>query len=327
MAIKPSELKDKVKGVVHLVMSPFDENGELDKKALRTTVDQIATKLEGEEVVFVTTASTGEFYAMTDEECRAVIRITAEEVAGRFPVFGGTGRGGTRLTVEMSQYAQEVGADGVMVLNPFYQPATEEGIYKHFKTLAENIDIGIMIYNNPSTTKLWIPPYLMARLSKIDNIIADKETISDAARFYFMQRAVDPADMSIVCGVGQLVYPFFCMFNCAGFVTEFCNFAPDTAIGLYKAAKAKDYDRVIELTNQIAPYYEFRGRLLGKRSPVPSVLSPFLSPNDLPLVQSIIKEAMTLTGLPGGTTRQPMEDLTAEEIEELREVLKEIGAL
>jgi dihydrodipicolinate synthase/N-acetylneuraminate lyase len=133
--------------------------------------------------------------------------------------------------------------------------------------------------------------------------------------------------MTIVCGVGQLVYPFFCMFNCAGFVTEFCNFAPATAVGLYKAAKARDFDRVIELTNQIAPYYEFRARLLSKRSPVPSVLSPFLSPNDLPLVQSIIKEAMTLTGLPGGTAREPIENLTAEEIEELRDVLKELGAL
>ncbi len=168
MALKPKEVKDKIKGVIHLVMSHFDENGDLDEKAIRTSVSHIAKKLEGEDAVFVTTASTGEFYAMTDEECNAVIRITVEEVAGRFPVFGGTGRSGTRLTTELSQKAQDAGADGVMVVNPYYQPVTEDGLYRHYKTIAENIDIGVMIYNNPFTTKLWIPPHLMARISKID---------------------------------------------------------------------------------------------------------------------------------------------------------------
>jgi len=321
------ELKDKIKGVVHLVMTPFDEAGQLDRNALKTCVNKVAERLEGEDAVFITTASTGEFYAMSDEECKEVIQITVEEVAGRFPVFAGTGRSGTRRTIELSQYAQEVGADGVMVLNPYYQPVTEEGLYRHFKTLAENIDIGIMIYNNPAMTKLWIAPHLMARLSKIDNIIADKETISDAAAYYWMQRAVDPDDMVILCGIGQLVYPFFAVFHCPGFVTELTNFAPEIALGFYKAAMRRDFDGLVELADRLAPYYEFRAEILKKRSRVPSILSPLLATNDFVLAHSVIKEAMNLTGLPGGTVREPLEKLTAGEKEQLRKVLQQIGVL
>jgi 4-hydroxy-tetrahydrodipicolinate synthase len=327
MALKPREAKEKIKGVIHLVMSHFDENGDLDEQAIRTATNHIAKKLEGQDAVFVTTASTGEFYAMTDDECKTVIRATVEEVAGRFPVFAGTGRSGTRRTIQLSQYAQQVGADGVMVLNPYYQPVNEDGLLRHFKALADSIDIGIMIYNNPYTSKLWIPPHLMAKLSKIDNIIANKENTANAAAFYMMQRAVDPNDMVIVCGIGQLVYPFFAVFNCPGFVTEFANFAPQTAVDLYKAAVSRDFDKMVELTDLIAPYYEFRAKIMQKRSNVPTVMTPFLAAADLCLVHSIIKEAMDLIGLPSGPVREPAEKITAEEKQELRKVLQQMGAL
>jgi len=132
MAVNFKELKNKIKGVVHVVMTPFDKDGDLDEKALRISVNHVAEALKGQDAVFLTTGSIGEFYAMTDEECKTVIRVTAEELDGRFPVFAGTGRSGTRRTIELSQYAQQVGADGVMVLNPYYQPVTEEGLYRHF---------------------------------------------------------------------------------------------------------------------------------------------------------------------------------------------------
>ena len=327
MAVNFKELTKKIKGVVHVVMTPFDKDGDLDEKALRISVNHVAEALKGQDAVFLTTGSIGEFYAMTDEECKTVVRATTEELDGRFPLFAGTGRSGTRRTIELSQYAQQVGADGVMVLNPYYQPVTEEGLYRHFKTLADSIDIGIMLYNNPVMTKLWIDPPLMARLSKIDNIIADTETITDADKYYWMQRAVDPNDMAILCGMGQLVYPFFAVFHCPGFVTELANFAPEIAVAFYRAAVRRDFDRLVELIDSIASYYELRSKILQSRSPVPGILSPFLAASDFALAHSMIKEAMNLTGLPGGTVREPIERLTAEEIEQLKAVLKQMGVL
>ncbi|MQY59110.1 MAG: hypothetical protein GH144_05820 [Clostridia bacterium] len=327
MSMSPKELKERTKGVLHLVMTPFDENEELDEKALRKSVRYVLDKLKGEDAVFIPTGSTGEFYAMNDEECKRVVKITVEEVNGRFPVISGTGRAGTKLSIEMSRFAQDVGADGVMVVLPYYHLLTKEGIYRHYKRIAESIDIGIMVYNNPVASKLWIPPDLMARLSKIENIVADKENTANAVAYYWMQKAVDPKDMVIVCGLGQLMYPFEALFGCPGYVTELANFAPDIATGLYKVAMQKDFSKLTELMDKIAPYHQFISKIAQKRGALPTALSPHIAIAELPLYQSVCKEAMNLIGLPGGRVRDPMENITAEEKQELRGILKELGVL
>ena len=120
MAMNPQELKSKIRGPVHLSMTPFNENEELDEKALRQCVRHVAERLAGEQAVFLVNGSTGEFFSMNDEECKLTAQAVVEEVDGRFPVIIGTARAGTRYTIEMSQHAQEVGADGVMVVSPYY---------------------------------------------------------------------------------------------------------------------------------------------------------------------------------------------------------------
>jgi len=327
VSMEPKELKDKIKGIIHLVVSPFDKNGQLDEKMLRKSLNFTINALKGQDAVFLTTGSTAEFYAMTDDECKKAIAVAVEEVAGKFPVIAGTGRPGTKLTIEMSQSAQNLGADGVLVVSPYYQPATKEGLFRHFKEVAENIDIGIMIYNNPVTSKLWIPPELMARLSKIENIIADKENTTNAVAYYWMQKAVDPKDMVIICGIGQLMYTFYALYGCPGFVTEFANFAPDIAISFYEAAQQRDFDKLTQLADKIAPYQQFLVELARKRSAIPTVLSPYISSGELVLYQTVIKEAMSLVGLPSGAVREPMENLTAGEKEQLRKVLTDMGIL
>lgn len=327
MAMSPNELKDKIKGVIHLVVTHFDEDDQVDEKALRKSVGHVANALEGTDAVFLTTGSTAEFYAMTDEECKKAIAIVIDEVAGRFPVIAGTGRPGTKYTIEMSRFAQEAGADGVLIVSPYYQPGTKDGLFEHFRSVAESIDIGIMIYNNPTTTKLWIPPELMARLSKIPNIVADKENTANALAYYWMQKAIDPDDMVIICGIGQLMYPFFALYGCPGFVTELANFAPDLAIAFYRAGQEKDFDKLTQLCDKFSPYQEFLSRVSQKRGLIPTILSPYISSNELPFYQSVIKSAMSLTGLPGGPVRGPSENLTEEEIKELRLVLEGMGVL
>lgn len=327
MSMSPKELKEKTKGALHLPMTPFGENEELDEKALRESVRYVADRLRGEDAVFIANGSTGEFYAMTDEECKKVGKITVEEVDGRFPVIVGTGRAGTKTTIEMSKYAQDVGADGVMIVLPYYHLVTKEGIYRHYKKIADNLNIGIMIYNNPVTSKLYIEPDLMARLSKIENIIADKENTPKAMGYYWMQHAVDPNDMVIVCGLGPMMYPFEVLFGCRGYVTHLANFAPEIVTSLCKAAREKDFGKLTEITDMMAPYYEFLGRLAQKRGALPTILSSHLATSVLPVYQSVCKEAMNLIGLPGGKVRDPMENITAEEKQELRGILRDLGVL
>jgi 4-hydroxy-tetrahydrodipicolinate synthase len=264
---------------------------------------------------------------MSDEENRRVIRTAVEEVNGRFPVIAGTGRPGTKLTIEMSQIAQETGADGVLIVHPYYHLVTKDGLYRHYKAVAESIDIGIMIYNNPVTSKLWIPPELMARLSKIKNIVADKENTTSAGAYFAMRRAVKPEDMVIICGVGQIMYTFEAVYGCPGFVTELANFAPHLAVGLYRAAIERDFDKLAELGNKIAPYHEFMTKCASRRDIIPTVYSPAVTIGELPFYQSVTKQAMSLKGLPGGRVREPMENITADEREELKNILRHMGVL
>jgi len=328
MAMKPQELKEKTKGIVHLVMTHFDKKGELDLQSLRKSVGHVVNALKGEDAVFLVAGSTAEFYAMTDEENEKVISTVVEEVNGAFPVITGTARAGTEWTIKASQRAQEIGADGVMVVHPYYHLVTYEGLYKHHKAVAENIDIGIMIYNNPVASKLWIPPELMVRLSKIKNIVLDKENTTNVVGYYWMQRAVDPEDMVIICGLGQMFFGFESIFGCPAYVTELANFAPDIAIGIYRAAKNRDIDKLTKLIDKIAIYHEFISKCAQKRGALPTVLSPHVSLSDQPLYQCVTKAAMELIGLPGGKTRAPMEEeITSEEKTELKGIMKKLGAL
>jgi len=326
MAMKPEELRERIKGIVHILMTIFDERDQIDEKAIRTCLRHGLKALKGEDAVFLITCSASEFYALTDDETLSIMRLVVEEVDGKFPVIAGTGRPGTKLTIEMSQKAQEAGANGVLIVAPYYNLVTEEGLYRHYQMIAENIDIGIMIYNNPVASKLWIPPDLMARLSRIKNIVADKENTPDAAAYHAIQRAVDPKDMVIVTGLGHLMFSFEMLYGAPAFVTEMVNFAPELVINLYKAARNRDYEKVKELISKLTLYDRFVSTC-GQRRAIPSVLSSSTGGSDTPFYQSIIKEAMSLVGLPGGKVREPMENITAEEKEELKGVLKVLGVL
>lgn len=326
MSMKPKELKSAMKGVVHLVMTPFDENEELDEKALRRTVRDAVTALKGEDAVLLTIGSTGEFYAMNDEENKRVAKIVVEAANKEIPVIVGTGRGGTKVTIEMSQYAQKVGADGVMVVPPYYHMVTREGLYRHFQKVAESIDIGIMVYNNSITSKLFIDAELMVRLSKIPNIIANKENVWNIMAYYAIARAVDPEDMVMICGVGHMMYKFEAPYRAAGYVTELANFAPHVAIGLYKACQKHDIAEIEKWADVIAPYAAFMAKVVSRRGVLPTVLSSAITVTDQPFYQGVCKAAMELVGKPVGKAREPMENITTEEKAELRGILKTMGA-
>jgi 4-hydroxy-tetrahydrodipicolinate synthase len=326
MPTTPKQMKDALKGVVHLVMTPFDKNEELDEVVLHRTVRDAVAVLKGEDAVLLTTGSTGEFYAMNDEENKRVCRIVVEAANREIPVMVGTARGGTKATIEMSQYAQSVGADGVMIVPPYYHLVTREGLYRHYQKVAASIDIGIMIYNNSITSKIYVDPQMLARLSKIPNIIACKENVWNIMAFYAAAKAVDAEDMVMICGVGHMMYKFEAPYGAVGYVTELANFVPHVAIGLYKACQKRDHTEIERWADIIAPYAAFVGRMVAKRGPLPTVLSPAITVADQPMYQGVCKAAMTLVGKPVGKAREPMENLTDEEIRELAGILKGMGA-
>jgi 4-hydroxy-tetrahydrodipicolinate synthase len=326
MGMKPDELRANLKGIIHLVMTPFNKWDELDEGALRTQLRYAVNQFRGEEVVFLAGGSTAEFYAMNDEECKRYSKIVVEEAGGKFPVVIGTGRGGTKYTLEMSRYAQEVGADGVMVVNPFYHATTVDGLYRHFKTLGEELDIGVVIYNNPVTSSMWIPPTLMAKISKVPNVVGDKDNIGSITALYRMYKTVDPRDMSVFTGLGCDMYQYAALFGCPGYVTELTNYAPQLAVEIYRAGKKRDFETLVALNEKVDPFIKFIGTCASRRPGIPTTTSPLVVGGGVPFYQSVCKVAMDLVGLPGGKVREPMENLNEEERAELKEILIGMGS-
>ena len=313
-----NDLKKAMKGVVIVQTTPFNKDGSLDLEGIRANTRWLLERTAGKDFIFTPLGSIGEFFNMSDDECKAVIKMVVEEAKGKNVIItGGVGRPSTHETIKMCQYAESVGADGVQVILPYYMVPTEEGMYQHYKQIAESVNIGIMVYNFPGPTGSWIKPPLMARLSKIPNIIAVKENTPSIMSYYAMRKAVDPEDTAILCGLGELMFSFEALYGCPGFVTGVANFAPDLPYSIYEAAVAKDYDKVAELISSTAPYSRFGAKVVANHGPHTGVGltggSMFLA---------VLKASMDIIGLRGGEVRLPLVGLNEGEKAELRDVLR-----
>ena len=203
---------------------------------------------------------------------------------------------------------------------------TTDGIIRHFETIAEAVDIGITIYNNPAASKLWLPMPVIKRLSKVDNIIGLKENTNNPNAFLGMLQNIDPNDMAIFAGLGHFMYQYMCFHGCKGYVTEMLNYAPHLALDLYHAGQAGDIAKVRETADKMNLFWNWVFRLAAKHSQVPSAVHASKDlPTDMPYYQAANKAAAALCGMPSGYAREPMENIPEEELPELREILKQMG--
>jgi len=323
-----SELKRGMKGVLVVQLTPFNKDGSLDLEGMRANTRWLAERAVGKDFIFTPVGSTGEFYAMSDDECKAVIKAVVEEVNGRAIVMVGAARAGTRETIKMCQYAQSVGADGVQLVLPYYHIPEEEGMYLHHKKIAESVDpnFGMMVYNNPDVSGSWIKPPLMQKLSKIPNIVAIKENTPYILSYLAMRRAVDVKDAAIFCGVGEVVFSVEALYGCNGVVSGNANFAPDLTYSLYEATVARDFDKATEIANTYTLFFNFVRKLSANHGPATNVAGYGGGGVGYMLIGAR-KAAMDIIGLRGGPPRLPLVDLTEEEKTELRGILKDMKVI
>ncbi len=314
-----SELKEQMRGVQVILMTPFNADSSLDLEGMRGNIRWLAEYATGKEFIFSPLGSNSEFYAMSDDEQKAVIKMVVEETKGKAVVMAGTGRAGTRETIKACQDAESLGATGALVIMPYYHVPEEEGMYQHYKQVAESVgkDFGIMIYNNPGVSGSWIKPPLMAKLSKIPNIIAVKECTAYIESYYEMQKAVDPKDAVILCGNSELMFSFEVLYGCPGFICQIANFAPELSYSIYKAGVARDFEKLTELVDAVAPYFSFPGKVEANHGPHTGV---GVSGGNMEL--AVHKAAMDIAGLRGGEVKLPLVGLNEEEKDELRDVLR-----
>jgi 4-hydroxy-tetrahydrodipicolinate synthase len=321
------ELKKKLKGSVIVQLCPYTEQGDIDLGGLKENTRFILDfAKKGKDIVIFTNGSTGEFYANTVEEQKQCIKTTVETVAGRLPVIAGVSQAAAGLTIQMAQYAREVGADCAVVVSPYYNHASKEGIYQYFKTVAEAVDIGFVAYNNPDVSGLLIPPDLMAKLAKIDNIIACKDNSPTAASYFWKAATIDQDDMVLLNGLGEVEYVAAASygFKYRGFVNTIGNYAPELPTSLYEAVESGDFKKAMEVLSKELPLLKVSSAIAGRRESI-SVFPEWLRATTTYI--TVAKHAMDLVGLKGGTYHRaelPVEDLTADEKKEVKRALQEM---
>lgn len=288
-------------GALVAIVTPF-KDGRVDEAALRRLIDfQIANGTHG----IVPCGTTGESATLSFQEHERVVEITIEQVAGRVPVVAGTGSNNTDEAVKLTRHAKEAGANGALMISPYYNKPTQAGLYQHFKKVAQSVDIPIILYNIPGRTAVNMEADTIARLAELDNIVGVKEASGS------MKQITDiiakcGENFTVLSGEDFLTFPLLCVGG-KGVISVTSNVAPrDMAdlCNLYFDGKLTEARRL---------YY----RLL------PLCHSLFIETNPAP-----IKAALAMKGLmESDEVRLPLVQMSDANRERLRKELQAYGLL
>ena len=322
------EFKHSLKGVIPVQLCPYTKEGEVDFEGIEENTKFIVdfAKDGNKDVVLFTNGNTTEYYANSIEEQKNIIKTVVDTVGGAIPVIAGVSQASARQTIGMAKYAEEVGADCAVLLPPYVHTASKEGVYQYYKIVAESVNIAIMLYSHPGFGGTMLPPDLIARLAKIENIVALKDCTLNVADYAF-NALIDPEDMILINGNAELSYVASAAYGVRyrGFVSApLANFAPRLSYDIYEAVEAENFKKAYEALKKLFPLESFMAKVASSREPIPGWVSVYTT------YISIGKTAMNLVGLRGGTYNReqlPLEELTDEEKKELKGVLEEIGII
>lgn len=290
-----------ISGSLVALVTPMDSRGNLDWQALDRLIEFHLN--EGTDGI-VAVGTTGESATLDMEEHKEVIRRVVDKVAGRIPVIAGTGANSTSEAVELTQDARSVGADACLLVTPYYNKPTQEGLYQHFRFIAEAVDIPQILYNVPGRTACDMLPDTVVRLADIDNIIGIKEATGD------LQRARELIDrvgdrMAIYSGDDPTAVELILMGG-KGNISVTANVAPRLMHQLCEAALNGDAETARRLNEQLMPLHR---KLFIESNPIP------------------VKWALHEMGLIGDGLRLPMTRLSDDCQPVVREALKQCGLL
>jgi 4-hydroxy-tetrahydrodipicolinate synthase len=321
--MEPELLREQFRGVVPVQPCPYTADDGVDLAGLRENTEFLLDFADGRDMVLMTNGSNTEFYANSIAEQQAVVETVLEAAEGfDVPVVAGTGRPSTRETVEMTEWAEAAGVDGAMVVLPYYRQPSREQLYRHYETVAAAVDIGIVLYNNPFVSGTWADPDLLARLAEIDNFVGLKENTSSLPQYASIERHVDPADVSVVCGLGEEVYLGASLYGARGFVSLFANFAPGAVYDLYEAVDRGDYAAAADAYARFDPLFSVLEEILSARDDV-TILPD--TQRGHPVVTAVAKHALDHVGLNGGHVRPPMDNLSDEEARTVENAVDAVG--
>ncbi len=288
------------KGSIVAIVTPF-KNGKVDETALGELIDwHIASGTDG----IVPCGTTGESATLGFEEHGQVIEYTVGKVAGRVPVIAGTGSNSTEETIMLTAHAKKVGADGALLITPYYNKPTQEGLYRHFKAVADAVDIPIVLYNVPGRTSVNMLPATVARCAQIKNIVAIKEATANLQQISEIIELCGDK-LFVLSGDDFTVLPLLSIGG-VGVISVTANVAPVDMAGLCDAYFAGDMVEARRLHYKLQPLNQ----------------SMFYETNPIP-----VKTALGLMGKISPEFRLPLCPMSDTNTEKLTNVMKKYGLI
>lgn len=301
-----------IQGPVTILFTPFEKDGsKINEEQLRLNIRYMLDHGLGKECgVLVTGGSTGDCYILSVEERKRLFEVTLEETKGRCPVFCGINSTSTEEAIELAQFAEKCGADGVMATPPFYWiNPTPETTYQHYKALSDNCSLGIMIYNNPNIIAQDISLDTLKRLAEIEHVVALKECSGNTVKFKLVVEELGDK-MVIINGAGEWIEPLGYQMGTPAFISGYTNFYPEQGVLLHKLCSEKRYEEAAELVDKFRPLKKILWNSVQKYGPS--------------VEAKVYKEMADVLGFNEGGERLPIMPCPAEIRSELEQVLPEI---
>ena len=288
-------------GSMVALVTPMNEDNSLDWGSLRQLVD---FHVENATDAIVAVGTTGESPTLDMEEHCEVIRVVVEQAAGRIPVIAGTGANSTAEAIELTRCAEKAGANACLLVTPYYNKPTQEGLYRHHKAIAEAVPIPQILYNVPGRTACDLLPETVERLSSVPNIVGIKEATGDLDRARdILKRCGDRIDLYS----GDDATAMECiLLGGKGDISVTANVAPKQMHDMCEAARAGDRARAAAINDKLMPLHK---KLFVEANPIP------------------VKWALTMMGLIKGGIRLPLTPLSAGQHEVVREAMRSAGVL
>ena len=283
-------------GSIVAMVTPF-KDGEVDYDMFGELVQY---HIDNGTNAIIPCGTTGESPTLTHREHGKVIGKVIEAAAGRIPVIAGTGSNNTSEAVSMTRHAKETGADGSLIITPYYNKPTQQGIYEHYKAILEEVDIPIIVYNVPSRTGVSISAETVARLAEFDNIVAIKEATGDIDQ---ASQILNLCDITVLSGDDSLTLPIMSIGG-KGVVSVLANILPREVSELTSSFLKGEIENAQRLHNSLFPVCK----------------AMFIETNPIP-----VKTAMKLLGRLNGEMRLPLCDMSDEHKRQLKIALEKYG--
>ncbi|MDQ3012489.1 MAG: 4-hydroxy-tetrahydrodipicolinate synthase [Acidobacteriota bacterium] len=290
-----------LRGCGTAMITPFKRDESLDEAALRRFIE---FQITGGVDFLVACGTTGESVTMSEDEQARVVELTVENVAGRVPVVAGAGGYNTREVIEKVQLYERLGADAILSVTPYYNKPTQEGLYQHYRVIAEATKLPIILYNVPGRTGCNMEPETVARLTRIENIVGTKEASGNISQIAEIASLVDEP-FKIFAGDDSVVLPVAALGG-VGVISVASNLLPRLVSDLCHASIEGRLDEARKLNRQLTPIFK----------------AMFIESNPVP-----VKTALALTGMIEEVYRLPMAPMSKVNRAKLEQVLTEAGVL